>query len=95
MLVEPGQFEEDVSRFFREGGKGANVTMPFKEDAFNYSEILSPQAEKAGAVNTLSINEQGQILGHNTDGIGLVTDIKANHGGSLHGNRVLMQQGCK
>lgn len=90
MLVEPNNFQEAASNFFNNGGKGANVTMPFKGDAFDFSDQLSVHAEKAGAVNTLGINSQGQILGDNTDGIGLVTDITINHGGTLKDKQVLV-----
>ena len=90
MLVERGSFQEDAGKFFAKGGKGANVTMPFKGDAFEFSDYLSPQAEKAGAVNTLGLDAQGKILGHNTDGIGLVTDITVNHGGTLKDKHLLV-----
>lgn len=90
LFAEKDAFQEAAAKFFSEGGKGANVTVPFKEDAFNFADHLSPQAEKAGAVNTLGLDAQGQILGHNTDGIGLVTDITVNHGGTLKDKNVLV-----
>lgn len=90
LLAERGEFVETISSFFSTGGKGANVTVPFKEEAFQFADALSPQAEKAEAVNTLSVDPSEKILGHNTDGIGLVADITRNHGGILAGKRVLI-----
>lgn len=82
-------FREAVFNFRAEGGKGANVTVPFKEEAFRLSTRLSPRAERAGAVNTLvfAVNE---IYGDNTDGAGLVRDIEVNLGFSLAGKRILL-----
>ncbi len=76
LLVELGCFTECVSAFFENGGRGANVTLPFKEAAFDYADKLTERAQCAGAVNTLSRLEDGTILGDNTDGIGLVTDLQ-------------------
>ena len=71
------------------GGKGANVTVPFKLEAFELSDTLSARARAAGAVNTLVFNA-GAIHGDNTDGAGLVNDIVANAGVSLAGKRILL-----
>lgn len=81
-------FKECIERFIASGGKGANVTAPFKEQAMELCHKLSARAERAGAVNTLSFVD-GQILGDNTDGIGLVNDLKA-HGVSLREAKVLI-----
>ncbi|MBT0725680.1 shikimate dehydrogenase [Rosenbergiella sp. S61] len=75
LLVELGEFENAVHQFFEQGGKGANVTLPFKQEAFNLADHLTERAQCAGAVNTLKLLENGEILGDNTDGIGLVSDI--------------------
>jgi shikimate dehydrogenase len=77
-----------VANFMRRGGKGLNVTVPFKLEAFG---IATPtgRAEAAQAVNTL-ILEGDTILGDNTDGAGLVRDITANLGFTLAGKRVLL-----
>ena len=71
------------------GGKGANVTVPFKEEAFRLSARRSARAERAGAVNTLVFGEDG-IFGDNTDGAGLVRDLADRHGQDLRARRVLL-----
>lgn len=74
--AEPEAFEISVQRFFDQGGTGLNVTVPFKERAWQMANThLSPRARDAGAVNTLWIANE-QIHGCNTDGVGLVTDLK-------------------
>jgi shikimate dehydrogenase len=82
-------FREAVFNFRAEGGKGANVTVPFKEEAFRLSTRLSPRAERAGAVNTLAF-AANEIYGDNTDGAGLVRDIEVNLGFALAGKRILL-----
>jgi shikimate dehydrogenase len=72
-----------------EGGKGLNVTLPFKQEAWRLAETHSGTALGAGAVNTLKF-EDGRIAGHNTDGIGLVRDLKDNLGRTIRGKRVLL-----
>lgn len=76
-------------RFVAEGGRGANVTVPFKEEAFRLCDTLSQRARRAGAVNTLILGGNGQTYGDTTDGIGLVRDLK-RHGVRLAGARVLV-----
>ncbi len=71
------------------GGRGANVTVPFKLDAYALANHLSMRAAAAGAVNTLRFDD-GRIFGDNTDGIGLVTDLTANAGVVLRGKRILL-----
>ena len=83
-------FERIVRDWRASGGRGANVTMPFKERAFALCDRLAPDAARAGAVNTLHMHRDGAIVGHNTDGRGLVTDIEANLGRGLLGRRVLL-----
>ena len=70
-------------------GKGLNVTVPFKEQAWSLCSQLSDGAKLAGAVNTLYLNDQNKICGENTDGIGLVRDIK-NQGISFEGKKILI-----
>lgn len=82
-------FAEAISAFVASGGKGANVTVPFKEEAFRLSTRLSDRAQRAGAVNTL-IFKGAEIHGDNTDGAGLVRDIECNAGLPLVGKRVLL-----
>ncbi|WP_414931660.1 shikimate dehydrogenase [Vibrio europaeus] len=68
-------FVQAASEFFAEGGKGCNVTVPFKEDAFRFATRVTERAQLAGAVNTLKKLDDGEILGDNTDGEGLVQDL--------------------
>lgn len=76
-------------RFVAEGGRGANVTVPFKEEAFRLCDTLSQRARRAGAVNTLILGGNGATYGDTTDGVGLVRDLK-RHGVALAGARVLV-----
>ena len=85
-----GKFEETVMSFLAEGGKGLNVTVPFKEDAWQIAKVRSERAELAGAVNTLYLNDDGVLCGENTDGVGMVRDIQENHGYALAGKKVLI-----
>lgn len=89
-LVELDSFEEQVQIFFSGGGAGLNVTVPFKERAWALAEVLSDTAKHSGAVNTLYLDEQGRLCGDNTDGSGLLRDLKNNHGASLAGKSVLL-----
>jgi len=82
-------FKQAVSEFMTAGGKGANVTVPFKEEAFRLATRLSERAARAGAVNTLVLNGS-EIFGDNTDGAGLVRDITHNLGIPLVGKRILL-----
>jgi len=82
-------FANSVAAFIAAGGRGANVTVPFKEEAFKLASRLSPRAERAGAVNTLSFNADG-ILGDNTDGAGLVADLTRNLHCGLAGKRIML-----
>ena len=82
-------FAEAVAEFRAEGGRGANVTVPFKEQAFALATRLSERARMAGAVNTLSFEADG-LFGDNTDGAGLVRDLTANLGLDLAGRRILL-----
>jgi shikimate dehydrogenase len=82
-------FAGAVAQFRAEGGRGANVTVPFKEEAFRLCDRLSPRARAAGAVNTLTFASDG-VAGDNTDGAGLVADLTRNLGFGLAGARVLL-----
>jgi shikimate dehydrogenase len=83
-------FEQDVRRFMAEGGRGLNVTVPFKEQAWALADERSAAAELAGAVNTLIRLADGRLRGDNTDGTGLVRDLTVNHGLELSGKRILL-----
>ena len=76
--VKLGEFELAVQKLMKSGGKGANVTAPFKEEAMALCDHLSERAQLAGAVNTLSFID-GEIWGDTTDGDGLVNDLLSNN----------------
>lgn len=82
-------FSAELARFFAEGGRGANVTVPFKEQALTYCHTLTERAAKAGAVNTIKWDDNGNALGDNTDGIGLVLDLQ-RLGWLSAGKRILL-----
>jgi shikimate dehydrogenase len=82
-------FADAVRAFIAEGGKGANVTVPFKLEAHKLANALTVRAQAAGAVNTLIFSDDG-IIGDNTDGTGLVTDIVCNAQTPIAGKRVLL-----
>jgi len=88
--LEEKEFEGFVRNFFEEGGGGLNVTVPFKGNAFELAASCSPRAQLAQAVNTLFLDDEGNICGDNTDGIGLVTDLKSNNKVAISGRRVLI-----
>lgn len=79
-----------VREFLAEGGKGLNVTVPFKAEAFVMVDVCSPRATQASAVNTIGIGADGRLWGDNTDGIGLVRDLKDALGWLLCERRLLV-----
>ena len=83
-------FETSANDFFSKGGKGLNCTVPLKELAYQFADKLTPRARFAKAVNTLKLQKDGSILGDNTDGCGLVTDLTINHQVSLKDKRILI-----
>jgi shikimate dehydrogenase len=89
LLAPLDNFAGAVRDFVAQGGRGANVTVPFKLEAFALAQELTPRAQSAGAVNTLSFSA-GRIKGDNTDGIGLVRDIMINAAVPLKGRSVLL-----
>jgi shikimate dehydrogenase len=89
MLAPIDGFIATIENFRQQKGKGANVTVPFKLEAFQLSTQLTERAAIAQAVNTLKF-EDHQILGDNTDGIGLVRDIEVNLGISIATKRILL-----
>jgi shikimate dehydrogenase len=82
-------FATAVAAFRAAGGKGLNVTLPFKEQAFHLCAGTSARAAAAQAVNTLVLDRPA-LYGDNTDGVGLLTDLSVNLGRSLGGSRVLL-----
>jgi shikimate dehydrogenase len=88
--VDPGGFAQAVGNFFAAGGKGLNVTVPFKQEAWALVAQRGAEAELAGAVNTIHLDDKGALVGRNTDGVGLVRDLCHNHGGIIKAARVLL-----
>jgi shikimate dehydrogenase len=88
-LAPSDGFADKVRELIEQGYRGANVTVPFKLEAFALATRLRERARVAGAVNTL-VFEDGEIVGDNTDGPGLVADIVQNAGVPLAGKRVLL-----
>jgi shikimate dehydrogenase len=89
-LLSPiGSFASIVEQFRLSGGKGLNVTVPFKQEAFRLADSLSRRASTAQAVNTLRFDGD-RAFGDNTDGEGLVRDITRNLGVRIAGKRVLV-----
>ncbi len=89
LLAPLDGFVAAVEAFRAAGGRGLNVTVPFKLEAFDWCTRRSPRAAAAGAVNTLRFDVDG-VFGDNTDGVGLVRDIGGRLGFALAGARVLM-----
>ncbi|MEE8057222.1 MAG: shikimate dehydrogenase [Pseudomonadales bacterium] len=88
--VEEGKFADAARSFFDNGGKGLNITLPFKLDAYKFADELSARAQRAGAVNTLALQDDGSIFGDNTDGAGLVQDLCENLAWKVSNKRVLL-----
>jgi shikimate dehydrogenase len=88
--VPPAKFRRHVMHFFLHGGRGLNVTMPHKLAAAGLANELTPRAERAGAVNTLMMQGENEIIGDNTDGEGLVRDLQDNCGVQIAGTRILI-----
>ena len=90
ICVEPGSFAEALAAFREGGGRGLNVTLPFKEEAFALADVTSERAAQAGAANTLRFDASGKCEADNTDGVGLTRDLRENHGIEIRGRRVLL-----
>ena len=89
LVAPPDRFCATVEEFRTHGGRGANVTLPFKLDAFAYATDVSKRARDAGAVNTLTFDAT-RVFGDNTDGVGLVKDLHDNLKCPIAGKRVLI-----
>lgn len=88
--VSAEQFTSVANGFFANGGKGLNCTVPLKELAWRFADHLTERAQLSKAVNTLALQSDGSILGDNTDGHGLITDLVTNHDITLSGKRILI-----
>ncbi|MEM7218333.1 MAG: shikimate dehydrogenase [Pseudomonadota bacterium] len=83
-------FRPTAAAFFRAGGRGLNVTLPFKPEAAAWVDSLDEAAAAAEAVNTVAADSAGRLHGYNTDGAGLVQDLTVNLGWPIDGARVLL-----
>jgi shikimate dehydrogenase len=90
LLVDKDSFPAAVIEFMAAGGRGLNVTVPFKQEAWQIADNLSERAQRAGAVNTLWWNENSSLQADNTDGVGLVRDLTQNLSISLQDKTILL-----
>ncbi|MGA9854868.1 MAG: shikimate dehydrogenase [Gammaproteobacteria bacterium] len=86
----PWGFTAALREFLGSGGVGVNVTLPFKEEAFGLCHVHTHRAKKTRAINTISVGDDGKLMGDNTDGVGLVNDLKHNHQVVLKNARILL-----
>jgi shikimate dehydrogenase len=90
ILVPEAHFSKAVKLFFEDGGKGLNITVPFKEQAFVLAEVKDDRATAARAVNTLWMDSEGRLNGSNTDGLGLTRDLTQNYKLDLSNKNILV-----
>ena len=88
--VPPAGFADAVRRFFADGGRGANVTLPHKAAAFALADKHSVAATRAGTANVLTRLDDGRLAAHNTDGDGMVRDLAERHEVDLRGRDTLL-----
>lgn len=88
--VEQGNFLSTLDDFQSRGGKGLNVTIPFKQEAWQIADDLTDRASRAKAVNTLWFDQKGKRYGDNTDGAGLVVDLTINNKINIKNTDVLI-----
>ena len=89
LQVPPDKLESAVAQFGRTGGKGLNITVPHKAEVARLVDELSERASTAGAVNTVVFREDS-LFGDNTDGVGLMRDLRDNHDINLKGRNILI-----
>jgi len=90
LLAPVDAFVPSLQAFLTDRGRGCNITVPFKQDAYAAAEQLTERAQRAGAVNTLWLAEDGKLWGDTTDGVGLVRDLTENQQIEMTGQRVLI-----
>ncbi|MBN4069074.1 shikimate dehydrogenase [Beggiatoa alba] len=90
MQVDIGGFEASVGNFQANGGAGANITVPFKQEAYRYATRCSQRAQQAEAANTLVFESNHEVYADNTDGVGLVRDLNQNIGLDISGKKILI-----
>ncbi|HSW68973.1 MAG TPA: shikimate dehydrogenase [Gammaproteobacteria bacterium] len=83
-------FKHILKEFQNQGGKGLNITLPFKQQAYQIVDTLSERAKLAKSINTIQFNPDGTLFGDNTDGIGFIRDVVHNHNFSISNKRVLI-----
>src|SRR5688572_4709611 len=88
--IPPDDFRVQVLEFFGRGGRGLNVTVPHKEAAADIANALTERADRAGAVNTLIMQDDHTLLGDNTDGHGLIADLRSNLALEITNERILI-----
>jgi shikimate dehydrogenase len=88
--VELGDFDRAATAFFAAGGRGLNVTVPFKGEAAAFADRVSQRVKRADAANFLQLCDDGAVIADNTDGLGLVHDMVANLGWNLQGARLCL-----
>jgi shikimate dehydrogenase len=84
------EFKKIIQQFIEQGGKGANVTLPFKEEAYALADEATDYAKQAKAANALLFENNHKIIANNFDGMGLIADLTNNHHYSLRQKRVLL-----
>lgn len=89
MEVPPEKLESEIAKFFDEGGKGLNLTLPHKQTVLGLVKYCTPRADFAGAINTIAL-QHGGLLGDNTDGAGLLADLTQNLKVELEDKRILL-----
>jgi shikimate dehydrogenase len=87
--IGPGQLKDAISGIRALQFRGVNVTIPYKVEVMDYIDEVDEGARIVGAVNTI-VNDNGRLIGHNTDGIGYVRSLKEETGINLKGKKVLM-----
>jgi shikimate dehydrogenase len=90
LLVPEDGFATAVDEFRATGGRGLNITVPFKQQAWELVDRQRGASHRAGAVNTITFDDDGSMIGDNTDGIGIVRDLSANQGITLKHRSVLI-----
>jgi len=90
IYIHPADFNKTIPQLFSNGLKGANITAPFKQLAYELVDIRTARAELAQSVNTLYVNHVGKLCGDTTDGAGLIIDIKTQHQATLYDKTIMI-----
>jgi len=90
IAVATDDFQQALDAFYREGGKGLSITVPFKQPAYASCDHLTELAKRAKSVNTIWFDESGNRFGDTTDGVGLINDLTTNNGINLHDLSILI-----